>query len=440
MVTQKTIDEIRKSFSRYFADETHAIVPRYVWLHPDSDSDVCMVTVNDPLSVDRTEVKAETKENKIQLSFDRQKEDENDGNDQITPTSDITTESSLNVNYVADGTIANLIRDFESFENCTDNDVAVDVEKSVVEDNTEGDCVDVSNEEIDDDGQGSTVSAQLSKFIKIYEHKECTSATTIEIESLIGEQNAQPSIEATENNPSEPLNAVPSDEVTRTVPVQENQQLSNAQNELCLLDLTDIYEVIQDPHNPTLFSIREKPTKNLSKILALPGDVITVPICFNGDIISPTSLPLKDCLRKRRKNPFEGKEFFVDNLKTVIDWKPQVKRLKKRPQETASKTSKKKQKLNRNRIKSANGKTKSVNVVEAPPNPIEYIVPDHISIFNSAPDKNPILIEQKTLTVNEWLQESAQVQADNNVDVIEFLQDTNLPVLSDIVSNEYARS
>lgn len=213
-----------------------------MWIHPNSDSDGDETIRNDTTTVinplnelkcvdfltSTTKVSNKSKEDKIQLPVDRRKEDEKLLNVYGIKKPAVAQESVIHTakrrklsrldDYEADATISNLIRDLpssKSSEKCVDINEGQQFNsaiKSIVSNETTGNCIDKS-EEIDDNEKGSTVSDQLNAFIKIYEQKECTIATIEEIEWIIGKPRVQPIIEAAEEIALEPSITAPSVDV-----------------------------------------------------------------------------------------------------------------------------------------------------------------------------------------------------------------------------------
>lgn len=538
MAPKKTIaDEIKKYFSRYFIDEkSDCLVCKIEWtperpcLSTNIDDEVFKMhnertTLFDPLNGLTEKVHTEndrlrtisivqTEKDDIQLSFDRQKEDDNITGLDVeicNPTVqenivryDLTEEllmldgigeSSVEEAVFSveikeqpclddfcnhdkpDVTIENLVRDFASLEYSTDK-AQQDAQH---EGNQQIGSV-ITNagksEEMIDIDQKSTVSDELSKYIRFYEKrgKECTSSADKEIEFIVGTQQVHSIVESSEDRIQDPLIIVASDAVGSIGTTQDGAELTESINDLCIFD--SMYEAVQDANDPTLFTIRLKTSSNLTNISVQNGfQTEQTALLFDSrkHQVKPCSVLLKDFLFKHL-SPNSLAVVFANEPQIVTE--PTAKQSTKKPRsQKQPATNKKKKSAKRvknvdtknkdeivvippapsNRIKRADAKKKREisgpepsNMTQkaapkrkrkiavkptVPSSPIENPLVDGLRFTQSPPENTTILIEEKTVSINEWLQESSQVQPDNNVDVNEFLQDVNFPVLSDIVSS-----
>lgn len=503
--------EIRKSFSRYVNKDTKSEIYVYrdeATQNVQNDDDVleignCTTTVINPLnglkSVDvgvdsingseakSTETIVETVVNDIQLSFDRQKEDDVDAEDRIqTENAQCHTskENSLDdenvsnsvaveesnicaekaqqclINHKLEGhevtaTIDNFVLDIASPPNCPDyiqapcdgtqpfSSVATVIEKLVSTNGNVDNCTDIpSPVTCDKEPECDGFAFELSKYLKFYEKQkeECPTAVDKEIELIVGNQQALES----------PLIVVPFDSDAAAQRLQDDLALAanlptNA--EYVYTSQDGIYDVVWDLYDPTKFSIRLKtstgPYNNFLSSDTFTGYQTGSSIFFNGQEIKPCSVQLKDFTVKQRKPNALASMTWYTEKPTVVDFvKPPSKkrRLEQQPhpKQQQPKHNKKKKSTSKRKIR-ADPKPKTETVVD-PPAPIPIKRADQKKKKRKADENRVgeiqttnIVIEEKTVSIKEWL-EASQVNPDNNVYVNEFLQGGNLPVLSDIVS------
>lgn len=145
----------------------------------------------------------------------------------------------------------------------------------------------------------------------------------------------------------------------------------------------------------------------------------------------------------------KGAKVFVDS---------RVKRSKKSSKSQEQLPNHIKKKSATKRKKDANANKKSDNVVEpltplnplqrveqnefvveltagAPPTTTQQNIADDLSFIKSALELPDTLVEEKTLSINEWLQASSEAQLDNIMDVSGFLQHTNFFILPAILNS-----
>lgn len=373
-------------------------------------------------------------------------------------------------------------------------------------------CSDVSKQLIDNNRQQDTklsVNDELNQYIKFYEQQSSERNTSTE-QKLIGldggteeitsivevigtneipqvaeciDENTATTKESNEPTDKQiiPANAiVAAIEATDSVlPSQDKPQISELNQALSfdnpfVFDVGEnvtsaqyaiMYEVVQDPNDPTLFSLRASTANNVSNLVltnnecilptksSIPLHLIPSGITYQQrkQLMDGCSVLLKDCLvKKRRASLFDGMDFYLEdeipqilpaNLKPsprlkpyrgpIQYSKPRKEKKSKKPEKCGDKVKKKcnvvvENKKKRNVVVKSKKKR---NCVIEPPLPVEPP--------KSTPQTSITLDQQKTSTINEWLQSSHVTAPDNNVDVNELLQDANLAILSDIVSNFY---
>ncbi len=83
----------------------------------------------------------------------------------------------------------------------------------------------------------------------------------------------------------------------------------------------------------------------------------------------------------------------------------------------------------------AKKKRKSPAPLNKPLKVVQREPPEQLNpITNPVPETTTISIEEKTVSINEWLELSSKVQLANDLDITEFLQFPSLFIISDIVS------
>lgn len=503
MPPKKTIaDEIKKSFSRYFTDQnSENFFYKIVWTpqSPSRNQDDDVIKIEDDDSLNESTKKADTANDRlrtnsivepqtdeIQLSVDRRKEDDNitgfdvevgNPNLQEKVEHDLTDGLLIVVDGIGKSSeqepvnsngdlcngknepIENLLRDFVSFEYSTDKvqqgnqQIGSKVEKSDI---------------IGDIEKASTVSDELNEYIKFYDKRsqEYTSAVDKELEFIVGTQQVQSIVKASEHDFQKPLIIAASDAVDSTGTSQDRSDLSGTFNTVCTVD--SMYETIQDKVDPTLFTIRLKtdlPVKSGKFTEQTDPSAI---LCEKHQI-RPCFVELTDCLVRRRKlRRIARKVLYVDQSVIVFDTEPTPKQptkqqkapkppatdkpkksakvkadanAKKPTEKAGAKKKQKKREIavkptaasNKTQKAAAKKKKKAVEAPTAPTYPLQERLDDGLGLTKPT-ENTTIVIEEKIVSINEWLQEASQVQPDNNVDVNEFFQDVNFPVLSDIVS------
>ncbi|KAG4066792.1 hypothetical protein HA402_012859 [Bradysia odoriphaga] len=305
------------------------------------------------------------------------------------------------------------------------------------------------------DDAASTVSGQLRRFITFYDRQESKFSIDEdkELEDLIGKP-------ATGNDL-----------------LEEDER--DASNKQCTYDRS--FDVLPDAQNPMMFHVclkipgNGKPYNRRMIRLRNQSSVF-----YDGPELKRCSIPIKDYRKNYpRPNPLENIQFFAE--------RPQkVKRLRKarcnyfRQPRRQSPVNRKKSRASKRKIgarteiekvaqrtslwsaiQEAYPKEDVVPAAtheipeathEIPEAEATHDIPEAVQEVPKATQEIPpfasmnpteipaISIEEKNVSINEWLELSSQIQADNNVDVNEFLQYASLPILSDIEDEAYQLS
>ncbi|XP_037038493.1 uncharacterized protein LOC119076011 isoform X2 [Bradysia coprophila] len=330
---------------------------------------------------------------------------------------------------------------------------------------------------LDDIDAASTVSGQLRRFITFYDRQgsKLSIDEDKELEDLIGKPANGNDLQAADE-----LDASNNRQQMSTEPI----------NNQCTYDRS--FDVLPDAQNPMVFHVCPKIPGNRKpynrRMIRLRNQSS---VFYDGPELKRCAITIKDYRKKYpRPNPLENIEFFAE--------KPQkVKRLRKprnnyfrqpRRQSTVDRT---KRRASKRKIgaqteieKAAQRSSLWSAIQEAYP---KEDVPEATCEIADATDEianatdeipeatheipeathdipktaqeipkttqeippfvpvNPteiqaISIEEKNVSINEWLELSSQIQPDNNLDVNEFLQYASLPILSDIEDEAYQLS